>query len=107
MTPEKIDLSRNYGKASLHSPKHSVGNTYLTTHHPGSGHVTPEKTDLSRDYDKIAAAGAAARAAAAPGAESAKALAAAVGLSYEAQLGEGMAPLAGHGALARKYCGGG
>lgn len=94
----------------------------------GAGHVTPEKTDLRRDYDLIAAAGAAARSAALPGPADAAAdagdgggaggdggggdkvaaMARAVALSYEAQLGEGMAPLPeAAGALARKYCGGG
>jgi hypothetical protein len=73
----------------------------------GSGHVTPEKADLARDYDAIEAAGAAARAAVMPGRESLPGLAAAVEASYRAQLGEGMAPLPGHGAAGRKYCGGG
>jgi hypothetical protein len=73
----------------------------------GSPHVTPDKADLTRDYAAIEAAGAAARAAVLPGRESLPGLAAAVGMSYAAQLGEGMAPLPAHGALARKYCGGG
>ncbi|KAI8475188.1 MAG: cytidyltransferase-related domain-containing protein [Monoraphidium minutum] len=73
----------------------------------GAPHVTATKTDLTRDYGKIAAAGAAARAAALPGGGGVEGIAAAVGLSYEAQRGEGMAELPGHGALARKYCGGG
>lgn len=73
----------------------------------GAPHVTATKTDVARDYDLIERAGAAARAAAAPGAESLRALADAVGMSYQVQINEGMAPLAPHGALARKYCGGG
>jgi len=73
----------------------------------GRVHCTPEKTDVERDYDLVQRAGAAARAAVLPGTESLKALAAAVELSYLVQLGEGMEALARHGALARKYCGGG
>ncbi|GBF95467.1 hypothetical protein Rsub_07817 [Raphidocelis subcapitata] len=73
----------------------------------GAPHVTPDLVDTPRDYDAIEAAGAAARAAVLPGNESLRALAAAVGASYAAQLGEGMAPLPRHGELARKYLGGG
>jgi hypothetical protein len=76
----------------------------------GAPHVTAEKTDVTRDYDQVERAGALARAAALPGQEPSAALeamAAAVDASYGVQLGEGMEPLPGHGALARKYCGGG
>ncbi len=74
----------------------------------GSPHVTPDMTDVARDYGLVAAAGAAARAAVMPGTESVEALAAAVDKSYQVQLGEGMDALPlQHGALARKYCGGG
>lgn len=76
----------------------------------GQPHVTYTKADVSRDYEAIAAAGAAAREAVRPGAEDVPALAAAVEMSYQVQLAEGMAPLPEPlpaGALARKYAGGG
>lgn len=73
----------------------------------GEAHVTPDKTDVERDYDLVEKAGALARAAVLPGQESVEKLAEAVAASYAVQLREGMTPLPEHGALARKYCGGG
>lgn len=72
----------------------------------GHEHDTPNYADKERDYDLIEKA--AARAREAVIAEDIGQLAEAVGLSYEAQLREGMQELrAIEGAIAKKYCGGG
>lgn len=72
----------------------------------GAPHDTPSLTQNGRDYDMIEQAGRLARQAVLG--ESLDDLAAAIRLSYRAQLGEGMAPLPDFpAALAQKYCGGG
>ena len=72
----------------------------------GDGHKTPDNVGKVRDYDLIARAGNLAAKAVAAG--DLGLLAEAVGLSYQAQRGEGMEPLPDlPGALAIKYCGGG
>lgn len=73
----------------------------------GAAHVTYENTDVQRDYDLVEQAGRLARQAVLPGQESIQKLAEAVAVSYKMQLQEGMAELAAHGELAKKYCGGG
>lgn len=72
----------------------------------GAEHDTPGYADRQRDYGLIVRASQAARDAVL--AEDVEALAGATGMTYQMQLGEGMAPLpSAHGALAHKYCGGG
>lgn len=72
----------------------------------GGGHDTPGNADRGRDYGLIERAGRVA--AEAVLASDLAGLAEATRLSYQAQLGEGMAPLPEiPGALAAKYCGGG
>ncbi|MFO1492740.1 MAG: adenylyltransferase/cytidyltransferase family protein [Kiritimatiellia bacterium] len=72
----------------------------------GRAHNTPSVSDRQRDYALIEQAGRAARDAVL--ADDFAALAAAVDLSHQAQVREGMTPLPAHaGAVARKYCGGG
>jgi cytidyltransferase-like protein len=72
----------------------------------GSGHRTPDNVGHKRDYELIARAGN--LAASAVHRSDLAQLAEAARLSYQAQLGEGMAALPEEpSALARKYCGGG
>ncbi len=78
----------------------------MALHYTDIPHDTPGAADNSRDYDLIMKAGLEAKEAAFHG--NVTRLGEAVKLSYQAQLGEGMAELPeGEGALARKYCGGG
>ncbi len=72
----------------------------------GKSHYTPGLVDKKRDYGIIYRAGIAARDAVRDA--SLRGMALAVAMSYEAQVKEGMEPLANiKGALARKYLGGG
>jgi len=73
----------------------------------GKAHSTPAAADLTRNYDAIEQAGLVARNAV--WAKDFAGLVRATALSYEVQLGEGMATLPADypGILARKYCGGG
>jgi cytidyltransferase-like protein len=71
----------------------------------GQSHMTPSLVNRDRDYHAIAYAGLVALEAAR--ARSLGKLVEAVSLSYDAQLGEGMAQLPAHGEQAKKYCGGG
>ena len=81
-------------------------NGLLALRWTGTQHDTPGSVDIERDYDLIEAAGAKARQGVME--ESIELLAEAIGMSYQAQLGEGMNELpAIEGALAQKYCGGG
>ncbi|MDE2041139.1 MAG: adenylyltransferase/cytidyltransferase family protein [Patescibacteria group bacterium] len=72
----------------------------------GTNHITPKIVELKRDYRLIRAAGEAAAKAVAK--SDLKALAAAISISYKAQLGEGMFPLSKlPKSIAHKYLGGG
>lgn len=78
----------------------------MALHYTETPHDTPGAADNARDYDLIEQAGHAAHAAVID-ANPTK-LAEAVGMSYEAQLKEGMEPLPeAADSIARKYCGGG
>ncbi len=68
-------------------------------------HDTPGSVEKPRDYDLIQQAGA--TAARAVETQNLETLASAVQMSYQAQIGEGMAALPAGGEMAKKYCGGG
>ena len=71
----------------------------------GNEHITPDNTDNERDYVLIKEAGNYARLAICD--KDIKLLSFAIGLSYQAQLDEGMQLLPYFGEVAKKYCGGG
>lgn len=78
----------------------------MALHYTKKEHDTPSHTHNERDYDLIEKAGATAKEAVLHGDR--QKLAEAIQLSYQAQLGEGMAELPEvNTALACKYCGGG
>lgn len=73
----------------------------------GNNHTTYNNVDLQRDFDKIEEAGKLAREAVNPINIDYNKLCAAVNLSYEVQIGEGMKALPSYHELAKKYSGGG
>lgn len=79
---------------------------HMALHYTDVKHDTPSNADNKRDYDLIEQAGKVAKQAIYE--SSVSDLGKAVSLSYEAQLKEGMEPLAdAPGCVGRKYCGGG
>lgn len=80
-------------------------NGLMALYWTGNDHNTPSYADSRRDYDLIVEAGQ--MAASAVKQKHLDALSIAIGMSYRAQIKEGMKPLPDTGSLYRKYCGGG
>lgn len=98
---------RSGGKPVLHFKRNGdFLRGHMALHYTDVPHDTPANTGNERDYDRIESAGQLAKEAAFQA--SITGLGKAVRLSYEAQLGEGMAELPdAEGCVGRKYCGGG